>query len=423
MKKIAFIMTAAALALGFASCSEDRDPVYQNPTQFVLNQPAMADQYIDLAETNATLQLVCSQPDYGYSAVTQYTAQMSLTSDFAKVYDLEPVNKTTTNLFVKQSDVAVGMMELQDIKDQETYDEIYNVDHQYDKVYFRVVAQLAGVESSKITSNVVSYNNIKPYFAIKLPGFIYLVGAPEGWAGPNPGSESHYNDWRLFEPDNAIGSKIYSGTFDIPAGSAMFRFYTALTGWDADSYGSQEADNPLDFELVDGSFSGTVVKGKGAFNFPNWEGGQMTITVNMSDANNMTVTVQAGAVKPVVTTYIYLVGSISGWMAPGTDNEAAYKDFRLACSTDDGIYVGSFPVTAGHVNFRFCSALTAEGWDNPTQFGAAEPDGDVPCEFVNGLYTGSYVMGKGNWAFDLAEDGVLELTVDTNGKTVSYVLK
>ena len=73
----------------------------------------------------------------------------------------------------------------------------------------------------------------------------------------------------------------------------MFRFYTALTGWDADSYGSQVDDNALDFEFTDGQFSSRIVKGKGSFNFPNWAGGDMEMTVNMSDVENMQITIKA----------------------------------------------------------------------------------------------------------------------------------
>ena len=73
----------------------------------------------------------------------------------------------------------------------------------------------------------------------------------------------------------------------------MFRFYTSLTSWDADSYGSQVGDNPLDFEFTDGQFSTRMVKGKGAFNFPNWTGGDMEMTVDMSDMDNIQLTIKA----------------------------------------------------------------------------------------------------------------------------------
>lgn len=412
----------AVAAVGMNSCSLDRDPVYQEPTTFVLNEPAMQDQYIDLAADN-TIELVCSQPNYGYSAITQYSAQMSLTEDFAKVYDLESADKTLARMAIKQGDVCNGIVELAGFTTEEEFAEYY-AKNPYQKVYFRAVAQLDGVESSKIISNVVAYNHLKPYYSVAQPGFIYLVGAPEGWAGPTESNAAHYDAWKLSEPKDAIGSKVYSGVFDIAAGSAIFRFYTALTGWDADSYGTQADDNPVEFpDFTEGSFTSSMVKGKGSYSFPNWPGGKMTIVVDMSDANNMTVTCTAGEATVVATKYIYLVGSISGWIAPGIENADAYSSFRLADKTGSGIYVGEFPVSSGHVNFRFCTELTAEGWDNPTQIGAQADDADVACSFSNGEYSGPYVSGKGNWAFDLESDGTLSMTVDTNNKTVSYVLK
>ena len=73
----------------------------------------------------------------------------------------------------------------------------------------------------------------------------------------------------------------------------MFRFYTALTGWDTDSYGSQEGDNPLEFPETDLGKPLKMVKGKGSYQFPDWTGGNMAIKVDMSDPNNMTVTCTA----------------------------------------------------------------------------------------------------------------------------------
>lgn len=418
-------MLAAGAVLGMASCSQDRDPVLQMPTTYTLNAPAMQDQYIDLQEGN-TLELTSSQPDYGYSAVAEYSAEMSLTEDFAEAYELEttPDTKHLARFMIPQQNIAIGILELQNITDQEGFDARYPDGMGYEKIYFRAVCQLPGVEGSRIVSNVVSYNHVKGYFAVPVPGFIYLVGAPEGWAGPNEGNAAHYAPWRLFEPTDAIGSKVYSGVFDIPAGEAIFRFYTQLTGWDADSYGTQVDDNPVEYpELTDGQLSTALVKGKGSFSFPNWAGGKMTIIVDMSDESNMTVQFIAGEASVTVTKYIYLVGAISGWMAPEISNEAAYKNYRLADSTGDGIYTGEFAVAAGHVNFRFALELTDEGWDNPNQIGIQTDDGDVACSFTNGNFSGPYVPGKGNWAFEVENAGTIYMTVNTNNNTVSYEFK
>ncbi len=36
-----------------------------------------------------------------------------------------------------------------------------------------------------------------------------------------------------------------------------------------------------------------MVKGKGSFNFPNWAGGDMEMTVDMNDMDNIQLTIKA----------------------------------------------------------------------------------------------------------------------------------
>lgn len=285
MKKISLLLAAVAVTMGFASCSEDRDPVYHAPTDFVLNQPVMQDLFIDLEE-GRTIELVASQPDYGYSAVAIYTAEMSLTEDFKDSYSITPINKNLARMSLRQEDVAVGLCTLLGIGDEETFNETFPDGMPFRKIYFRATCHLDGVESSYITSNTVAFNAIKGYYAVQLPGYIYLVGNPEGWKGPEEANAAHYAPWRLFEKEDAIGSQVYYGTFTLPD-APMFRFYTALTGWEDDSLGYIVDDNATDFELVDGSFTSKLVNGKGAFNFPDFEGGVVDIVVDLSDPNNM----------------------------------------------------------------------------------------------------------------------------------------
>ncbi|MDE5850907.1 MAG: hypothetical protein K2H38_12260, partial [Muribaculaceae bacterium] len=131
------------------------------------------------------------------------------------------------------------------------------------------------------------------------------------------------------------------------------------------------------------------------------------------------LTCTEGEASVVVTKYIYLIGNISGWKEPGLDNEAAYAGFRLADKSNSGIYTGSWPVSAGEVAFRFCKELTEDGWGNATQFGSQVDDANVECTLTNGSYTGPYVNGKGNFAFNIENDATVYITVDTNNSTVS----
>lgn len=273
--------------LGLASCSQDKDPVYTPPTRFVLNEPAMANQYLIL-DPSHTFELVCSQPDYGYAAVATYSVEVALTEngfDNPETYKtIDPVgNGTNCRMTLKDDDLSVALCLLHGFDTEETYQEL-----PAQPVYFRAVSQLKGVESSVIKSNVVCQNNVKFYFAVPQPNHIYLVGSPEGWAGPTEGNADHYADWRLFEKREAIGSNIYYGTFTMPA-APMFRFYTKLSGWDDDSYGAQEADSAVDVALdPNGQLVTPIVKGKGSFSFPDYAGGVMNIVVDM---NEMTMTV------------------------------------------------------------------------------------------------------------------------------------
>lgn len=68
----------------FTACEDDRDsnPTIQQPESFILNEPAYANNLIDL-QTSSTLNLSCAeQPAYGYTAVVTYQPQVSLTGEF-----------------------------------------------------------------------------------------------------------------------------------------------------------------------------------------------------------------------------------------------------------------------------------------------------------------------------------------------------
>lgn len=288
MKKLSYILFSfISLLLATASCSglEEENPVIQTPTKLVLNTPATANQYVDLGydKDAGTVNFTCSQADYGFAASANYYMQVSLDESFSNFEELA-TSYTSCNMNVKANEIAEAVCKLRGIKSEETY-----TDEPARKVFFRVRSQILKYEDTSILSNVVAMEKVKGYFALRLPGYIYLVGAPEGWSGPSEDNKGHYGDWKLLESDNAIGSKVYFGEFDIPAGKFQFRFYTALTGWDKDSYGIQEADAPLDIAMTNGIYDGKIVKGKGSYQIPDWPGGKVKITVNMSNDSKMTV--------------------------------------------------------------------------------------------------------------------------------------
>lgn len=289
MNKIAFFFAASALVMSMSGCKQNTEPRYEKASEFVLNTPALAQQYYTLTP-DGTIDLTWSQPDWGFSAAAEYNVQISLNeafqdeNGFGAYYDLGTVQKSC-NASLSCEEIATGICVLRGITDEDQYTE-----EPARPVYIRVVGSIPQVTGSDITSNVICLEKVKGYCAIQSPGKIYLVGAPEGWKGPDETQADHYAEWALRENADAIGSLVYYGTFEIPAGSAMFRFYTALTGWDADSYGSQADDAAIDYQFTNGEFLGNLVKGKGSFNFPAWEGGPMAMEVNMK---TMKVTLKA----------------------------------------------------------------------------------------------------------------------------------
>lgn len=436
MKKYLIYLPIALAFLGIVSCSQDRDPKYRAPEagSFKLNNPAMMDQEIILSDAgDATLEFSCSQPDYGFAASASYSVDMALNENFADFYSLSSLNENSAIISVLQSEVAAGYCELMGIDSEETYSEKYPDGFPVTKVYFRANCRIPGIDNSAITSNVVSYNYLKPYFAVAVPGSIYLIGNPGGWVEPAEGNAATLASWRLMEDDDAIGSKIYKGSFEIDAkygdDGPIFRFYAALTGWDGgDSYGTQVDDNAIEFpEFTGDVFEHELVKGKGSFSFPNWPGGTMNMVVNMSDPNNMTVTFSGGDQEIFVAKYIYLMGSLQGWTPPSVNNESAYANYRLVNSADaENIYTGTFNAPAGKLQYRFVTQLDGEGdagWDNPYQLAYQVDDNDTDFTFTNGVIETPFVHGKGNWAVELDADAKVTFVVDLDNETASCILE
>lgn len=277
MKKISILFACLVAVLSLNSCKEDTEPQYNKPTEFTLNTPALAAQYYELTE-NGTLDLSWSQPDYGYAAPAAYKVSVSLLEDFSDAIELSTEYKRCYAQ-VSGKEIAEAICKLRGITSEDDY-----TDEPARAVYFRVRGYINGIESSEIVSNVIKLDQVKEYCAIQSPGYIYLIGSVGGWTGPDAGNAGALAEWRLFEADDAIGSKIYSATFNMPAGSLTFRFYTELTGWDGGaSVGTQVDDNPITIDMSSGIYGGALVApGKGSIQIDNWDGSPMKITVDMN---------------------------------------------------------------------------------------------------------------------------------------------
>ena len=426
MKKLSILFACLVAVLGFSSC-EDTDPQYQNPTKFVLNTPALANQLYELS-ADGTIDLSWSQPDYGYAATAAYYVQVSLDGTDSTFVECG-TKYVKCYAQVKASEVAEAICKLRGIESEDDY-----TDEPARKVYFRVRALIDGIEGSEILSNVIALNQVKEYCAIQSPGYIYLIGNVGGWTGPDGANADALAKWRLFESETAIGSKIYSGVFDMPPSSTMlddkgnlqgllFRFYTELNGWDGGaSVGMQVEDTPVAIQLVDGMYNGTLVApGKGSVQILDWAGGSMKITVNLS-GKVPSMIIEAGGVDTNGKKFIYIVGAVSGWTEPSEANSAHYEDYKLYDLEDNGVYSATFDLAADQGMFRFYNTLC--GWAGNDSFGVKENDGDnVEVELTDGVYTGNYVAGKGNWNIAGWEGGKLAISVDVNTQKVTFTKK
>lgn len=258
----------AAVALGLSSCKQEDEPKYHNPTVFTINTPALQNQEIltngDMTDP-ATFNLFCSQPNYGYSAICNYSALVSLdpNAPLDKWIALPNETPTMAAMSIKLFDLGVAVNKLLGIEDAEAFEQGGYGNNNY-VCYFKAVCEIPSIEGSKIiSSNTVSYNQVRIVYAEKKPGWIYILGDiqnPEtgktnGFEAPAMSNYDLYkNNFSLYEPEDMIGEKIYVGVFNMvpkeknPDKSyedncSQFRFMTQLAGWKADfSYGSNEAD-------------------------------------------------------------------------------------------------------------------------------------------------------------------------------------
>lgn len=316
MKKISIFAAGVAVMFGLASCESTTDPKLQLPDQdvnavsFQINDPVYASQELQLQNTDgATFDFqVYSQPDYGFPAAVTYLAQVSLTQNWENEdevytinYDVVQKGEANHTVVLTQKSLAnaiTSLMGFTKVLDKSTgiqtiYDAAGNVytgaleQAAPAKVYIRAIAQIGDVEDTKCYSNAIELKQVKWFINFREPGYIFLVGSPQGW---NIGDGS----MMLFEADDEIGTKTYRGNFNIAADANLgFRFYTELGDWGKDgslpSIGAaaNDGDNKDVALGADGTVTKNAVYGKGNFNFPTWPGGEMWIIV---DLNSMKVT-------------------------------------------------------------------------------------------------------------------------------------
>lgn len=291
MKKISIFMALMMLVgLATTSCKRDTQPRLDKPTEFVLNTPPFASSTLICSE-EGTFDLTCSQPNYGPAVVANYSAEITL--EDPEVNPSAPTQELTTSyttaaFSASTKELAMAMCALMGAVDEETQG---NYNPAVRPVWVRAVSRVPGADYSEIRSNWVKLDQVKPMFAVPVPGKLWLIGDCTGWDIDNPTPE-----YILTEANDAIGSNIYSGTFPIASDKAAggFRFFLELGNWDNISVqiGSAEPNFWEEHISLDenGAYSGACFWGQGNWDLDNHPGGNLKMTV---DLNTMKVYFEA----------------------------------------------------------------------------------------------------------------------------------
>ena len=281
MKKISILSVLMVMvAMAFTSCKEDTQPRLEIPTEFVLNTPPFAHQEY-LVEEGGSIEFTCSQANYGLGTTPTYTIQVCKDEKFEEgTYKTVEYNTQQAVMTVPAEFFSMAVCELYGWADAK---EVTTV-----PLWVRAVSSIENAPADAngnpqytIASNPVKLDQVKVYFAVKLPDAIYVIGLPSSW-------DINDNSMPIFETE--IGSRIYKGVISVPEGSFQFRFYDELGDWNWFSIGAQDEDATVDITFTDGEYSGpcfydpaTESAGKGGWACPSWPGGDLEITVNLND--------------------------------------------------------------------------------------------------------------------------------------------
>lgn len=238
--------------------------------------------------------------------------------------------------------------------------------------------------------------------------YLYLMGAADTELAPIPENAEAYADWAIVE---LMTPGIYGGIFYIPADKFDVCIFPPFTeaGWDAQAFYAGANDVDLLSEIKYGNnvaVQMNFMKNGGRWIVENWDGGDVTVKVNL---NNNTVEFTSSLFGSV----IYVVGLFTGWVEPYFYNSEYYKDYVLEeTAPGTGVYEHTFEIPAGEAEFRFYKDLT--GWNGGASFGCMVEDYPTEFTMTDGVFFGSIQRGKGSWYFPDWDGGRMKMTVDLN---------
>lgn len=183
IKSLVLPLLAFAAIPMMTACSEDRDsnPTLQDATTFHLNTPAIAqgESTYDLAK-GATLNLTCSQPDYGYTAPVVYQVQVSIDPKFQQSteagqgvdYKTLAASYTSANMNVDGVELNNAVVKLYQNSHDGADPTGLNM-----PVYLRLRAHVYFTDNTYINSNVITLPHTQVSYVATTPAQMFLSGA------------------------------------------------------------------------------------------------------------------------------------------------------------------------------------------------------------------------------------------------------
>ena len=121
---------------------------------------------------------------------------------------------------------------------------------------------------------------------------------------------------------------------------------------------------------------------------------------------------------------LYVIGSCCGWPEPSGSNKQTLIEggwFITETEIGSNVFKGQVEMPEGDLTFRFYSKLTGWGSDDAPEGSIGQQAKDEAKEYTL-PHSGPCMPGKGSWSFPSFPGGTLDITVDMNNKTVSFVL-
>ncbi|WP_313380121.1 SusF/SusE family outer membrane protein [Proteiniphilum saccharofermentans] len=300
------------VGIGFFQACEDNDKiVLQQPESFVLNTPKYASGIYDLKHTE-TIELTTSQPDYGFTAATLYTVEISLSQNFAEFITL-PGNYSTARFDVPAQDIAVALVSLHGVEEESDYPTDTH------PLYVRLSATISGSKVEPVHSNVITLPEVLGYFALdemEMPEEMYIIG--------NVAGDWDWNNSTEMIPVNGSPGKFwaiqYLGQND-GGDNAEIKFNYAME-WNGNEFGYNDVTIGEGSDGISGNDENNITIGN-----PGW---YIVVVTTAIEGREYTFSVD------FLPPYVYLQGDVNGghW---GTTDEAhrfAIPDLSLGADAE-----------------------------------------------------------------------------------------